>query len=192
MLCLDNCNALIEEDQDEEFLRLLLSLKEQCNNLRIIVPSGLPIHSQEPLTPVILDQMKRRHTVQLFLESCGERVHPKELLQLILKDENFPFKTWLNDIPESEEKLVLTKKQEEKLLNLIEYGDPNRKIKILADHDLFKILQGNPSSIMMIAKIYQVEKYERYQNESRPIDQMTKIRAMSDDLIIDDTLAKIY
>ena len=78
------------------------------------------------------------------------------------------------------------------MLHLIKYADYNRKIDILADHDLFKILQGNPSSIMMIAKIYQVEKYERYQNESRPIDQMTKTRAMSDDLINEDTLAKIY
>ena len=65
----------------------------------------------------------------------------------------------------------MTQGLKEKLLNEIKFQD---KVKILEFHDLFKQLRGNPTSISMISKIYDVQKYKNYL-ASAPTDSSSMI-----------------
>ena len=90
----DNCTSLIENDKDQEFLKLLHQLQEDCKGLRIMTTSSvslgnLPGHD---LNPYLLKSLELQESVDLFNSICNNQdLDEKEVLELIMRDKNFPF-----------------------------------------------------------------------------------------------------
>ena len=87
------------------------------------------------------------------------------MLQLILKDEDFPYDNFIKEERRRgcKDPTLITTQMKQKMLKELNYEN---KAKVLAQHQMFKNLQGNPTSISMIASIYQAEKFKFYQNDS--------------------------
>ena len=87
--------------------------------------------------PILLDQLEMSHSVQLFLELCGNKVSYEEMVELIIQDDKFPYKSCIKKLQNIEEPIEISKELQVKLLHELKYS--NRE-KILAQHDMFKQL----------------------------------------------------
>ena len=124
-----------------------------------------------PIETYILEQMKIEDSVQLFLSLCNHELNRDEVIELVLRDKDFPFQNrkWIKNYTGSEDATKLRQLLETRLA-----GDPHWT-KILHDHDMFKQMLGNPTSITVTASSYKAAKLEVYKQSPTLMKQDTMI-----------------
>jgi len=147
LLCLDNCESVIEHDRDG-FTAVLSRLHRQCANLRVIVTSTCGL-GQLPDTPdprpFVLQRLNAKDSVDLFLQNSGSR-ESLEIAELVLADTDFPLRKFYADIERKSQSQI----KEELLKTIDKRADC---ATLLAEHDMFRHLVGNPCSIRLLAAI---------------------------------------
>jgi len=120
-------------------------------------------HEGEETQPLILPQLGSKQAVQFFLDVLGENkrssIQPSEIVELILECAFYPVGKVFRDknlhaIPQvvtAQFKLDFSK-MVETFLTGKEYN--KRLVEILSHHDLFRRLQGNPTSLSRAANVY--------------------------------------
>ena len=97
IICLDNCEDLIEKSYKK--LQLLLKrLSDECPNLSIILTSSLGIaetNFSKPPAIQYVGNFRTAEAVHLFNELTAhapKSLKPEDILDLILKDANYPIR----------------------------------------------------------------------------------------------------
>lgn len=164
LLALDNCECLIDKS-GEVFKELLSFFMNKCKMLKILVISRNDFgtnYEGEQIQPLILPQLGSKQAVQFFLDVIGDEKRMKittdEIIELIL---NTPFYPFNKAIPQkgkiiSEQITDESREEQKKLLeaNLTLGIDNAKVVEILSYHDLFRLLQGNPTSLTRCANVY--------------------------------------
>ena len=164
MLALDNCEGLLDKSGDV-FKELLSFFMNKCKMLKILVISRNDFgtsYEGEQIQPLILPQLGSKQAVQFFLDVLGNEVISKittdEIIELIL---NTPFYPFNKAIPQKgviiQEQITEESREEQKKLleaSLATGIDNAKVVEILSYHDLFWLLQGNPTSLTRCADVY--------------------------------------
>lgn len=156
LICLDNVSTLIEHNR-EEFVQFLSLMYNECPNLRIIITSNSDIghipNNNMVIKPYLLQQLKDSDSVRLFLENCKE-ISSEEILELILVDKNFPYNLFLSSLRDYDSNSIIEVTPELKNELRRKVSNSMNWTPMLAHHDMFRHLHGNPTSITMMASIH--------------------------------------
>lgn len=93
MLCLDNIEEMILNDEDGDFKTFLAELYDECSDLRILVTSILTLGTlpNEVVPEVqIVRSLKTASSAKLFFDRCGD-LDTDQLVEFIFEDKNYPY-----------------------------------------------------------------------------------------------------
>ena len=128
--------------------------------------------------PYLLRPLHTLKSAELFYKNCGP-LDNDEIIEFIFEDKNYPIEKFLPDsghrISAISEMAIM--KQKEQLRKLILNEDI--KISVLAAHDMFLQISGNPTSITMMAAIKANEMIKRDHNNAL-IDIYNRIKSEKD------------
>ena len=153
LLMLENVEKIVRYDGEFFLNEFLVMLLNECNNLTIVISSCEWIDFTPPFLPVFLDvfELDYVNSVKLFLDYLNlKEIKAQEVYELIEAYPNVDLSRVLgqqaDELNESEKKDLFS------LNYLIKH--PQKRLHVLAAHDLFFQLAGNPYSIKTIAAFY--------------------------------------
>ena len=154
ILVLDNVETVILNELPT-FKAFLTRLDNECKDLKIILTTYRSIGclDNQYFPPMkLVRRLSDIDSVSMFLEHAGSISH-EEMLDFMIADANYPFHEILASLKNTPKPaMMLTTAERNQILRLL--YDERIFAKAFAKHDLFRLLCGNPYSIMLLATIH--------------------------------------
>ena len=156
LVVFDNVEDLIEHDGDN-FCNLLSKFVTQCERVSVVLvsvrPLGILYNSEHVKTQhIFLDHLKPRQAVELFIDQSKD-IFEDELLDLVLANPKNCIEKLLPGVKEITEPLSAA--QHKRIMAVLRNYDT--RIDVLAAHDFFVQLSGNPLSISILSSFHRLE-----------------------------------
>ena len=111
--------------------------------------------------------LNRKASVELFLNSCG-KYSDQDIVDFVMADESYPFAKILPELKQQDVDVSRPESKHacsESILKLIRSKGYAAHLDLMQQHDMFKQMRGNPTSITLIAAIHANPMYKKAKNE---------------------------
>ena len=130
-----------------------------CSAVTVLLVSTRPIGIIEQLPQqvkhIFLNSLKPQQAVESFIDQSND-IYEDEILELILANPKGCINKILPNVQDLEEPVS----EEIKSRILFALRDYNNRLEVLAAHDMFQQISGNPMSIRILANFHRSDFYQ--------------------------------